>query len=155
MSDEYDDDDEISKIREARMKQLREEAKLKPQYLNEHGEYKEVDEQNFPRCKILDRKLEILAKTHMSTKFFKINVEKAAFFVAKLSIRVLPALIFFRNGIAVDRCIGFDEFGGDDNFKIEQLAMRIQKAGVLDFKHTKGLTIIQKSENKKYNKEED
>ena len=33
----------------------------------------------------------------------------AAFFVTKLQVQVLPALIFFRNGVAFDRIVGFAE----------------------------------------------
>lgn len=33
------------------------------------------------------------------------NVEKAKFFVDKLKIRVLPAVICFKNGIVIDRSV--------------------------------------------------
>ncbi|KAK5581796.1 hypothetical protein RB653_003374 [Dictyostelium firmibasis] len=174
LDEDFDDDDELSKIREQRIKQLKEESKLKQQFLSTHGELKEIDEQDFlkevtgtdnvvvhfyhsdfQRCKILDKSLDILAKTHLGTKFLKINAEKAQFFTGKLGVRVLPTLVFFSNGIAVDRCVGFDEFGGSDSFKIEQLAMRISKAGVLDFKHTTGLKIISKQDAKNNKFKED
>ncbi|KAF2076539.1 hypothetical protein CYY_002153 [Polysphondylium violaceum] len=173
--DEFDDDDELSKIREARIKQMKEEAKAKQMLLNNsgHGEYKTIDEKEFlkevtasanvvvhfyhntfVRCKLLDKHLEILAKTHIGTKFLKIDAERAIFFVEKLGVRVLPTLVFFHNGIAVDRTVGFDDFGGKDDFKIEALAKRIAKSGVLDFKHTTGLKVISKSD-KFLNKEDD
>ena len=44
-----------------------------------------------------------LAKQHFETKFAKINVDKAKFFVAKLKILVLPAVICFKKGMVVDR----------------------------------------------------
>ena len=49
--------------------------------------------------------LQTLAPQHFETKFAKIDVEKAKFFVDKLKIRVLPAVICFENGVVIDRCI--------------------------------------------------
>ena len=36
-----------------------------------------------------------------------INAEKAPFFVEKLGIRVIPTMVMFKDGIAVDRILGF------------------------------------------------
>jgi len=47
--------------------------------------------------------LQTLAPQHFETKFAKIDVEKAKFFVNKLKIRVLPAVICFEKGIVIDR----------------------------------------------------
>lgn len=39
----------------------------------------------------------------------KLNAEKAPFFVEKLSIRVLPTIMIFKNGVAsLDRIVGFE-----------------------------------------------
>lgn len=47
--------------------------------------------------------MQTLASRHFETKFAKINVVKAKFFVDKLKIQVLPAVICFKNGIVIDR----------------------------------------------------
>ena len=44
-----------------------------------------------------------LSQKYYETKFAKLNVDKAKFFVNKLSIRVLPVLICFKKGLVVDR----------------------------------------------------
>jgi len=51
--------------------------------------------------------LQTLAPQHFETKFAKINVEKAKFFVNKLKIQVLPAVICFEKGIVIDRFIDY------------------------------------------------
>ena len=49
-----------------------------------------------------------IAPAHLETKFLKLDAEKAPFFVEKLRIRVLPTVIGFHNGVAMDdRVIGF------------------------------------------------
>jgi hypothetical protein len=47
--------------------------------------------------------LQTLTKKYFETKFAKINVDKAKYFVEKLKIRVLPAVLCFKNGMVVDR----------------------------------------------------
>ena len=39
-----------------------------------------------------------LAEKYFETKFAKINVDKAKFFVTKLQIKMLPAVLCFQNG---------------------------------------------------------
>lgn len=75
--------------------------------------------------------LETLAPQHFETKFAKMNVEKAKFFVEKLKIRVLPIVICFENGIVVDRIVGFDDIGNSDDFQTEVLEQRLQTSGVI------------------------
>ena len=47
--------------------------------------------------------MQIISEKHFRTKFAKINVDVAKFFVAKLKIQVLPYVICFDNGQIVDR----------------------------------------------------
>ena len=49
--------------------------------------------------------LQSLATQHFETKFAKLDVEKAKFFVDKLKIRVLPAVICFEKGIVIDKLV--------------------------------------------------
>jgi len=86
---------------------------------------------DFERCKIIDKHLSILSKEHVSTKFVKINSDKSPFFVEKLVIQVLPTLIFFKDGVAIDRMVGFDDVGGKDDFPTRVIQKRIAKSGVI------------------------
>ncbi|XP_070565704.1 uncharacterized protein [Ptychodera flava] len=87
--------------------------------------------QDFRRCSIIDEHLEKLAPKHFSTKFAKISVEVAKFFVDKLKIKVLPALICFKEGKIVDRIVGFEELGNTDSFTTENLERRLAKSGII------------------------
>lgn len=57
----------------------------------------------FRRCMIMDKHLSTIARKYFKTKFVKIEVENAPFLVEKLLIQILPCVIAFVDGIAVDR----------------------------------------------------
>ncbi len=42
---------------------------------------------------------------------------------------MLPCLIFFQNGVACDRAVGFDEYGASDNFPTTAVERRLLKSG--------------------------
>lgn len=44
-------------------------------------------------------------------------------------MRVLPCVIVFMNGVAVDRLVGFDTFGNRDDFKTGELLQWLVQAG--------------------------
>jgi len=44
-----------------------------------------------------------LVKKHYNTKFVRINVDAAPFFVSKLKVQVLPCIVSFIDGNVVDR----------------------------------------------------
>lgn len=115
-----------------------------------HGQYQEVSEaeflpavtgsshcvchfyhHEFERCRIVDKHLALVARKFFRTRFIKIHAPDAPFFVAKLSVKVLPCLIFFCDGKAYDRIVGFDEFGTRDDFDTALLEQRMLKAGVV------------------------
>lgn len=52
--------------------------------------------------------LKVVAQEHLETRFICINVEKAPFFVEKLFIKQIPTTIFFFDGVARERIIGFE-----------------------------------------------
>ena len=54
----------------------------------------------------------------------KLNADKAPFFIQKLAIKVLPTVVCFKDGVAVDRIVGFEELGGTDEFDTIVLARR-------------------------------
>jgi hypothetical protein len=59
------------------------------------------------------------------------EVSKAPFFVEKLAIKILPCVISFKDGIVVDRLVGFEPLGNEDNFPTSILAARFAMNGVL------------------------
>jgi thioredoxin-like negative regulator of GroEL len=85
----------------------------------------------FQRCKIMDRHLANVAKKYIATRFIRINADKSPFFVQKLAIRVLPTVVLFKDGVAVDRIVGFEELGGNDKFKQIMLEKRIAQQGII------------------------
>lgn len=70
-------------------------------------------------------------RTHLPTRFVKINAEKSPFFVGKLQIKVLPTIVLFKDGIAIDRIIGFEELGGSDEFPTSAMEKRLAQAAVI------------------------
>ncbi len=86
---------------------------------------------DFERCKIVDMHLEKICKTHVETCFVKIDAEKSPFFIQKLQIQMLPTVVCFENGVAIDRITGFDEVGGQDDFPTMNMVRRLVKAGML------------------------
>jgi hypothetical protein len=70
-----------------------------------------------------------LAPKYPAIKMLKIDVEKAPFFVTKLKVRVLPCLLYFKNGVNTGRSIGFEDFGNEDSFPTTALEERMEKEG--------------------------
>jgi thiol-disulfide isomerase/thioredoxin len=158
-ADEDDEDDEfadedsgvVAQWRAARMAELAKTTAKTNQFLGlGHGSYTEITQDDFlkevtkskycvvhfyhpefERCKLIDRHLEPLARKHLATKWMKLDANKAPFFVTKLQIRMLPTLVFFKDGIARDRLVGLDDLGAKDEFTTSELEARIAKAGVI------------------------
>jgi len=150
--DEIDDDPILKGLREQRLDELKHQM-LETERLKQmkHGVYTEISTEkeflklttesnkviihffhkDFRRCDILDKHFKIIANRHFETKIAKVNVETAPFFVEKLGVRVIPCIISFLAGIAVDRVVGFDELGGTDGFSTELLEKRLSKTGVI------------------------
>jgi phosphate transport system permease protein len=64
----------------------------------------------------------------------RINAAKAPFFVPKLKVKVLPTLVFFRDGVATGRQTGFEGLvraASDQDFPTLRLLRAMQLAGVL------------------------
>ncbi|EFJ07440.1 hypothetical protein SELMODRAFT_448446 [Selaginella moellendorffii] len=149
--DELMDDPELERLHADRIASLKREAE-KRQVLQRqgHGEYREVAEEDFLgevtgsdkvvchfyhreffRCKIINKHLKALAPKHFETKFIMVDAEKCPFFVSKLKIKTLPCVILFRNGIASERIVGFEELGGVDDFPTATLEKLLIKKGIL------------------------
>lgn len=86
---------------------------------------------DFPRCAIMDKHLQLLAPKYFETRFVRLHAPDAPFFVAKLNVQVLPCVLCFVDGIALDRVVGFDELGAKDDFATDALEARLAAAGAL------------------------
>lgn len=149
--DELMDDPELEKLHAERIASLKKEAEKRQALKRQgHGEYREVSEgdflgevtgselvichfyhREFYRCKIMDKHLKMLAPKYVDTKFIKLDAENAPFFVAKLAVKTLPCVIFFRQGVAVDRLIGFQDLGGKDDFSTRKLENLLIKKDII------------------------
>ncbi|KAH7823460.1 Protein disulfide-isomerase, active site divergent [Monocercomonoides exilis] len=85
----------------------------------------------FSRCSILHDHLTKLAAKYPAITFLKMDVEKCPFLVTKLKIRILPVMLFFKNGINTGRCVGFEEFGNKDDFPTILIEEKMEKEGMI------------------------
>lgn len=137
-----DDEDELERIRaERRDSMMKKHKEDQENRARGHGSYVEItDEREFfeaakkskrvichfsrPatwRCDIVDKHLHILAKKHVETRMIKINAEKAPYLCEKLRIMMLPTIVLIKDGKTDHSIIGFDEFGGHDEFSTEDM----------------------------------
>ncbi|RKP13612.1 thioredoxin-like protein, partial [Piptocephalis cylindrospora] len=150
--DEIDNDPELTGYREQRLRELKEEAdRAKTLRDSDRGRYTELQSEKevlkvstsekrciihffhkeFRRCKIMDKHLDILAKTHIETRFCRIDVEKAHFLVEKLKIQILPCVVGFIDGVTADRLVGFEELNNSDGFQTSSLERLLGRNGKL------------------------
>jgi len=150
---ELDDDDDLEQLRLRRLEEMKRRHKESQEMKAKgHGQYTEIQEdqflkevtssqkvvchfyhRDFESCKVFDDRLRTLAKKFIRTKFIYIDADKAPFFVQKLSIRILPCLICFEDGIAKDRLIGTMELGNTNEFSAALLAFKLAEKGCLDY----------------------
>uniref|UniRef100_UPI0035901383 thioredoxin domain-containing protein 9 isoform X1 n=2 Tax=Myxine glutinosa TaxID=7769 RepID=UPI0035901383 len=157
------DEDTLEKLREQRLEALRRAQSQKQEFERKgHGSYREIpSERDFfaeckgsknvvchfyrdttDRCAIFDRHLGLLAPRHFKTKFLRLNVEKAPYLCKKLSVRILPSLLLFRDNKVCDRVVGFDDMGGVDDFPTEALEWRLGQAGVITYTGSYGEQVV-------------
>lgn len=153
-----DEDNELRMLREKRLRQIQGAQRQKLEDIGKgHGQYRNIvqDEflhevtnsmytvchfyhNDFEKCKVMDHHLNILAKRHIETKFVKIDAAKTPFFVQKLAVRMMPTLIFFVDGVAKEKLIGFEGLSDDlpiyqeDEWKTIKLARLLGKAGMIN-----------------------
>ncbi|KAI1005073.1 hypothetical protein K3495_g3141 [Podosphaera aphanis] len=150
---EDDESASFSAFREQRIQQLHDEfSRAKAQRSAGYGSYTEIHDektlmdlttscryavvhffkQDFARCGVMDAHLETLSKAQYDTRFLKISVENAPFLVTKLSVRVLPCVICWVDGMSVDRLVGFEGLGyTPDTFTTKDLETRFLSSGVV------------------------
>ncbi len=149
--EDLEDDPELHALHKERIQQMKEEHEKRREMQSKgHGTYVDVNEQEFlpevtsafqvcchfyhqefERCRIVDKHMNILAQKYFDTKFIKIHAPDAPFFVDKLQIQVLPCIVFFRNGVAYDRIVGFEELGARDDFPTAKLEGMLLAAGII------------------------
>ncbi|PNY03863.1 thioredoxin domain-containing protein 9-like [Trifolium pratense] len=147
----YIHDPELEKLHADRIAAFKKEAEKREAWKKKgHGEFREVTEgdflgevtgsekvichfyhKEFYRCKIMDKHLKSLSTKHIDTKFIRLDAENAPFFVTKLAIKTLPCVILFRQGVAVDRLVGFQDLGAKDDFTTRALEVLLIKKGII------------------------
>jgi hypothetical protein len=88
----------------------------------------------FMTCKVMDKHLRLLAPRALGARFLRLDARKAPFFVGKLKVRVLPTLVFFKDGVATGRQTGFEGLvsaAGDQDFPTARLLRALMVGGVL------------------------
>lgn len=91
---------------------------------------------DFARCGVMDEHIRTLATRHYEVKFARVDVRYTPFIVQKLKIKVLPCVIGFKDGLGVERVVGFEGLGsggrdGTDGFSIAILEKRLLWKGIL------------------------
>lgn len=156
--EEFEDDPELQRLRERRLKQLQSQKEERLSNIGKgHGQYREISQdefltevtgslrvvchfyhRDFQRCKIMDMHIAKLAPKHIEAKFVKIDGEKAPFFVEKLKVRTMPTLVCFEDGVAKEKVMGFEGLsdtmpaGKEDEWPTVYLAKLLADKGVLD-----------------------
>lgn len=131
------DEDDLENIRRKRIEQMKQAQKMKQKWaVQGHGSYETItDEKEFFkrvkgskrvvvhfsrsttwRCEIIDKHINKLVAKHMETKFVKVDAEKSPYLVEKLHIWMLPTLVIINDGRTDHSIVGFDEYGGNDDF---------------------------------------
>lgn len=91
---------------------------------------------DFTRCAMMDQALTQLAPHHHEVRFARVDVRNTPFLVEKLGIRVLPCVIGFKDGVGVERVVGFEGLGErgfdatDSGFRVGVLEKRMVGKGV-------------------------
>lgn len=154
IDEEFDDDPEVQSLQERRLAAMKARYNADKQNMAQgHGEYREIVEEDFLkevcgslnvvvhfshpeffRCRVIDKHMRLLAHKHRGCKFLHLNAEKAPFFIEKLAIQVLPALICFKDGVKGDQLFGFEELGGKDEFRTEVLEYWLARANCIKLK---------------------
>jgi thiol-disulfide isomerase/thioredoxin len=144
-----EDDADFAAIRQARVQAIKQDQAKQAEWRQKmHGTYREIGQDDFfgtvvrekggservavhfyhhdfEKCKVMDRHLADIAGKLMSVRFVKVDVAKAPFLVDKLKVNVLPCLVLFRDDVAVDRVLGFEDFG-DEDVDAELLLHRVE-----------------------------
>lgn len=87
---------------------------------------------DFMRTHTLLAHLKKIAEKQKMTKFLKVDAGASHFLTRKLGVQMLPAMYIFIEGKLVDAVVGFDDFGGTDDFSTVRVWGRLQESGVIE-----------------------
>ncbi len=148
------DENDLAAIRRNRIKQLKEMAKRKEIWLSKgHGIYQEItgDPKKFfeyakgservvchfgrsasERCNIIDHHMRQIAPVHFETLFCRVDVEKIPALAEQFNVFMLPNLMLIEGGNTFHSIIGFDEFGGKDDFSHDTFQKVLMHYGMIN-----------------------
>eukprot|EP00483_Globobulimina_turgida_P009400 UN09419 len=144
-------DKELAKLHAKRKEELKKQWKKKQQQMAQGaGGYEEMNERDMLKMaskggnivihfyasgidlgKIVDQHLRKIAPKHCECRFVTLDARKSPFLVNKWKIRTLPTICCIVTGYLVDKIIGFDEFGGKEDFPTIALVRRLAKSGAI------------------------
>lgn len=149
------DDDELLAIRHKRVKQLKEvQARRDEWHKKGHGQYLEVTDpkvffdnvqdservvvhfmrRSTPRCEVIERHLRIIAPEHFETRFCYVDVERIPSLPERFNVMMLPTLMLVEKQNTFHSIIGFDEFGGTDDFTTATVEQVLAHYGMVNEK---------------------
>jgi len=147
------DADDLENIKRKRLESMKGEQNQRKAWLAKgHGELIQVQDEkeffsqmkgenmmvchfyrnNWP-CKVMDMHLDMLSKKHLETKFCKIDAEKSPFLTERLKIWMLPTLALISKEKVLDYVVGFDDFGGSDDFPTEHLRLCLASKNMINY----------------------
>ncbi|ESL10181.1 ATP binding protein-like protein [Trypanosoma rangeli SC58] len=146
-------DEELMLLRRKRLKALKEMGERRDAWLKKgHGKLQELtDPKEFftavehservvvhfmrrstLRCSILDRHLRAIAVKHFETRFCFVDVERLPVLAERFNVMMLPTLMLIEKKNTFHSIIGFDEFGGTDDFSTDTLVNVLSHYGMLN-----------------------
>ena len=147
------DDDDLERMREQRLRQMKKmhQQKIQLKRLG-HGTYTEVhNEREFfeagkksklvachfyrpttKHCLVVDKHFQKLCKKHIGCRFIKINAEKSPYLCEKLNIWMMPSIVLIKNRKTEHTIVGFDELGGTDKFTSYDMSCVLAKHGMVE-----------------------
>lgn len=147
------DDDDIHALRKKRMAQMKEMQKRRDGWIAKgHGQYREIQSaedffermkhseriicaftrRSTTRCQILDKHLSSLASKHFETSFCYVDVERLPGLAERFNVLMLPTVMLVENKKTFHSIIGFDEFGGCDEFRTSVVENVLCRYGMLN-----------------------
>ncbi|KAJ9459414.1 Thioredoxin domain-containing protein 9-like protein [Diplonema papillatum] len=149
------EEDDLEVIRRKRLQQLKKMKEQKDKWVRKgHGVVQEIaSPEDFfkackdhervvvhfyreatERCKLLNEHLVKVAPKHWETMFTKVDVEKVPGLAERYNVFMLPTLMLVEGGTTHHSIIGFDEFGGKDNFPTSRFVAVLAHHGMINEK---------------------
>jgi hypothetical protein len=147
------DDQDMAVIRRNRLKQVLEMQKRKDTWVARgHGRYHEITEEKeffdfvkkservvvhfgrsaTSRCAVVDRHFSELATKHFETLFLRVDCERVPTLPQRFNVLMLPTIMLVEGGNTFHSIIGFDDFGGRDDFKTEVMEDVLHHYGMVN-----------------------